>query len=382
VRQLTHGPRHHFLGRTGVSPWNASGTRLACLETTFHGRAPQPGERASVGIVDPNTGGFSAVASTAAWSFSAGAMLQWCHQSPDDELLFNDMVDGSPVGVRLNVHTGARQVYMRPFAAAGGEGARGASVSVARIARLEPGEGAAGAVDHFADEAAPEGEGLFTIGLSTGMQRMIVSLASLAIETRMRHAELRRREFWIDHVSFNAAGTRLLLTVFAGGGVARTEASLWTVGIDGADLREIVAFGRGATRGAWIGADLVVAVFRGNDGTVAPQLIADSPGAIAVACSGGIVGAVRATPSPDGAKLAIESENARRRSKALHVLERASGETATLLEARFIEESLFVGAGRCDLSPRWNRAGNALCIDAIGAEGTRQLHIVPLTLER
>jgi len=376
VRQLTHGPRHHFFGRAGVTPWNASGTRLACLESAFQGRAPQPGERASVGVVDPNTGGFTAVATTVAWSFTAGAMIEWCHQSPNDELLFNDMVDGSPVGVRLNVHTGARQVYMRPFAAAGGEGARTASVSLGRIARFMPGEGAAGAQDSFSDEDAPEGEGLFTIGLSTGMKRMLVSLASLAIEARAGHAELRRREFWIDHVSFNTTGTRLLFTVFAGGGAARTDAALWTVGIDGSDLREIVAFGRGATRGAWIGADLVVGVFRGVDGSHAPQLIADSPGAVAVACSGGIAGPVRATPSPDGALLAVESENSRRRLKSLHIIERATVATAPLVEARFIDESAFVGTTRCDLSPRWNRAGDALCIDAIDAEGTRQLHIV------
>jgi hypothetical protein len=382
VRQLTHGPRHHFLGRAGVSPWNASGTRLACLESAFQGRAPQPGERASVGVVDPSTGGFTAIATTAAWSFTAGAMIEWCHQSPNDELLFNDMVDGSPVGVRLNVHTGARQVYMRPFAAAGGEGARTASVSLGRIARFMPGDGAAGARDQYADEAAPEEEGLFTIGLTTGMQRMLVSLASLAIEARARHVELRRRKFWLDHVSFNATGTRLLFTVFAGGGAARTDSALWTVGIDGSDLREIVAYGRGATRGAWIGAGLVVGVFRGVDGSLAPQLVADSPGAVAVACSGGIVGPVRATPSANGTLLAVESENARRRLKALHIIERATGATASLVEAQFIEEGLFVGTTRCDLSPRWNRAGNALCVDAIDAEGTRQLHIVQVDSPR
>jgi hypothetical protein len=284
--------------------------------------------------------------------------------------------------VRLNVHTGARQVYMRPFAAAGGEGARMASVSLGRIARFAPGEGAAGARDHFADEAAPEEEGLFTIGLATGMQRLLVSLASIAIEARARHVELRRREFWIDHVSFNAVGTRLLFTVFAGGGAARTDAALWTVGIDGSDLREIVAFGRGVTRGAWIGADQIAGVFRGEDRALAPQLIADSPGAVAVACSSGIVGPVRATPSPDGAMLAVESENARRRMKTLHTVERATGATTPLVEARFIDDSLFVGTTRCDLSPRWNRAGNALCIDAIDGEGTRQLHVVNVPHEK
>ncbi|HEY5551208.1 MAG TPA: hypothetical protein VIK52_04930 [Opitutaceae bacterium] len=376
MRQLTHGPRHHFFGRAGVSPWNASGTRLACLECAFHDRAPQPGERASLGLVDPNTGGFSAIATTAAWSFTQGAMIEWCHQSPNDELLFNDMVDGSAIGVRLNVLTGARQVYMRPFAAAGGEGARTASVCLGRIARLGGGEGAAGAPDPFADESAPEEDGLFAVGLTTGLQRMIVSIASVAAEVRARHAEMRRREFWFDHVSFNPAGTRLLFTVLAGGRNARTDSALWTIGLDGAGLREVVPFGRGATHGAWIDSGSCIATFRGGDGPAAPRVFTDSAEPGAAACAGNITGLVRVIPSPDGAHLAIESEKSRRRSKTLTVFERATGVATPLGELRGSDEALFHGPSRCDLNPRWNHAGNALCIDAVGIEATRQLHIV------
>ncbi|HUG10552.1 MAG TPA: hypothetical protein VMM36_06040 [Opitutaceae bacterium] len=382
MRQLTHGPRHHFFGRAGVSPWNGSETRIACLESAFHGRAPQPGERAQIGIVDPNTGGFSALATTAAWSFLHGAMIEWCRQSPNDELLFNDMVDGSPFGVRLNVLTGARQVYMRPFAAAGGDGARIASVSLGRIARLGAGEGVAGAPDSFADETAPEEDGLFILGLTHGLQRMIVSIASVATETRARHADLRRRDFWFDHVSFNKSGTRLLFTVFAGRKSARADVALWTIGIDGEALREVVPFGCGAVRGMWLDAGSCIATFRGDDGVVAPRVFTDSDDPGASPCAGNITGPVRIVPSPDGARLAVESDNPRRRSKALTILERATGATTALVELRMSDEAFFQGLGRCDLNPRWNQAGNALCVDAVGIEGTRQLHIVPVARDK
>jgi hypothetical protein len=42
------------------------------------------------------------------------------------------------------------------------------------------------------------------------------------------------------------------------------------------------------------------------------------------------------------------------------------------------DEAQFQGPARCDMNPRWNQAGNALCVDAVSNEGTRQLHVVPV----
>jgi hypothetical protein len=304
-------------------------------------------------------------------------MIEWGRQSPNDELLFNDIVDGSPICVRLNVLTGARQNYMRSVVATGGEGARIASVSLGRIARLGTGDGVAGAQDRFADETAPEDDGLFILGLTHGLQRLIVSVASVATEARARHADLRRRDFWFDHVSFNTSGTRVLFTVFAGGKSARPAGALWTIGVDGEELREVVPFGRGVVRGAWLDVSSCIATFRGEDGIVAPRVFTDSEDPGAALCAGNITGPVRTIPSPDGARFAVESENPRRRSKALTILERATGHATTLVELRMGDEAQFQGPARCDLNPRWNHAGNALCVDAVSVEGTRQLHVVP-----
>ena len=35
VRRLTNGPKHHFFGYYGMSPWNRSETKLVCLESDF-----------------------------------------------------------------------------------------------------------------------------------------------------------------------------------------------------------------------------------------------------------------------------------------------------------------------------------------------------------
>ena len=376
VRQLTHGPRHHFFGRAGVSPWNKSATRLACLESEIHGRAPLPGERAQVGVVDPNTGGFTAVGTTSAWSFMRGAMLQWCPQSPNDELLFNDVVDGTAVGVRLNVHTGARQVYMRAFAAAGGEGGCAVGLSPGRLARLDPDIAMGGARDPAPDDPAPDNDGLFLIGLTTGLHRLLLPIAAVAEYACSRLPSLRRREFWFDHVSFNTTGHRVIFTAFAGGGAARLDAALFTVGIDGGGLREAVPFGLGVVDGAWLGEGEGIAVFRVAGEGMAPRVFFDSdePGG-APAAPGRIKNVVRAIPSPGGDRLAIVTENLRRRTRTLSIVDRRTGSAEVHGDSKAPTDSFFRGPARCELNPRWNNSGTSVCVDAIDTDGMRQVHI-------
>jgi len=305
-------------------------------------------------------------------------MLEWNPQSPDEEILFNDIVDGSPVGVRLDVHSGARQVYMRPFATACGSGARAGSVSLGRIERLHPGEGVAGVPDHHPDEAAPESDGLFVIGLSTGLDRMLVSVASVAALVCAGHPEMRRQHFWLEHPTFNPGGSRLLFTVSSGGAGVKSEGALYTIGVDGSDLREVVPFGRGATRGLWLDEGRGVATFRGEDDSLVPRVFTDGPPEEKPLSSGVSLGPVQAVPAPGGVLFAVESENSRRRSRNLSVFNRKSGETTTLGDFPVREDLHFHGPCRCDLSPRWNLKGSVICVDAIGVEGTRQLHLVPL----
>ena len=305
-------------------------------------------------------------------------MLEWCPQSPNDELLFNDVMDGSPVGVRLNVQTGARQVYIRPFAAAGGEGARAASLNLIRIERLHPGEGIAVSAPSDPEDTAPDNDGLFLVGLTTGFHRMLLSIAAVADVVRVRNPKYRKHAFWFERASFNSEGTRLMFTVFAGGDRGRLDAALYTIGIDGAGLREVVPFGRGVTGGAWLDPRSGIAVFKGDDGMTGPRVFRDVPRPASRLVAGAPSGTMRAIPSPDGRRVAIETANTRRRSRGLVSLDVQKGTTRALGDFRLQEPAYFSGPSRCELSPRWNASGATICIDAVGAEATRQLHLVTI----
>jgi len=77
IRRLTSGPLHHFFGYYDVCPWNRAGTAHLALQTSFHERAPEIDNHATVGLVDTGTGKSTPVAETRAFNLRQGTMLNW-----------------------------------------------------------------------------------------------------------------------------------------------------------------------------------------------------------------------------------------------------------------------------------------------------------------
>lgn len=72
VKRVTQGPKHHFFGYFDKFPWDKSGQRLLAHETLFTARMPQPGEKATLGIIQDDH--FEPVAETGAWCWQQGCM--------------------------------------------------------------------------------------------------------------------------------------------------------------------------------------------------------------------------------------------------------------------------------------------------------------------
>lgn len=99
VRQLTHGPAHHFFGYIGqcqTIPWNASGRYIVALQTDFHDHMPRPDEAANIILIDTekldthHDNAIRVVDRTRAWNFQQGTMLFWNPTAAETEFFFND----------------------------------------------------------------------------------------------------------------------------------------------------------------------------------------------------------------------------------------------------------------------------------------------------
>ncbi len=167
VRRLTSGPKHHFFGYYGMSPWNRSETKMVCLESGFHDRLPNPGEKANIGLVNQNDGSFETITKTSAWNLQQVSLIHWNSLKPDTEFIYNDQKNDELVSVKFDVSSGTKSYLPRAVSAVATTGKHALSLTYGRRGRLRQVVGYANSVDPYANEAHPQKDGIFLIDLET-----------------------------------------------------------------------------------------------------------------------------------------------------------------------------------------------------------------------
>src|SRR3989339_1480847 len=95
LERLTRAPGQHFFGYYDLQPWSGDGRQHLCHRVAFRDRLPTASDSAELGMVGAQDGQYIPLASTQAWNFQQGAMLQWSPTKPDQEILFNAVIGGA-----------------------------------------------------------------------------------------------------------------------------------------------------------------------------------------------------------------------------------------------------------------------------------------------
>ena len=384
IRRATHGPKHHFFGYYGITPWNRSERYLVCLESEFQDRLPGPNEPAAIGLIDAQGGSFRKVAQTTAWNFQQGAMLHWNPLRPENEIIYNDRRDGKIVAVVLDVQTGKQRVLPRPVSAVSHHGRYALSLTYGRLRRLRKVVGYVGAEDPSPDDPHPATDGVFLMDLASGDVRLVVSIETIYRLLARKHPDLEDCHLWFNHTVFNKTDTRFF---FLARGhyparARRFETCMFTADLQGNDLREVVPFGMGVSHFDWRNDKQIVATFRPAGFSGKPHFLlddSDSPGHRRIG-EGFLDGDGHCSFDPTGTWLVSDPGDGKIGGRALKLLNVETGQRAVL--GKFALGRYRSGDLRCDLHPRWSRSGSAICFDAIDAEdGSRQLFVAELQLK-
>ena len=386
VAPLTTGPGHHFVGYYGISPWNASGSRLTCLEADFGDRLVGADDRASICLIDTTSGALRRVAETAAWNLQQGAMLHWLPTAPEREVIYNDRVDGKLVSVVLDVETLRRRTIDRPVYAVSPDGRRAVSVNFDRLRRIRPVTGYAGGDAGAPLVNRPADDGLFHVDLASGEARLLVS-----VDAACRAAEppdaVRDQPLWLEHALFSRGdGRRVFLMARAFDPASRKLVSAPMVvdvahdDAQGAAPRALLPWAlQGASHYDWLDdRRLVLTRSHGPAPTDWHHLLIDtsSPDATPQVLAPGVLTRDgHCTVSPDGRWMVTDSYPDENRRQHLFVMDLQTGRAARL--ASLYAPPQYKGDWRCDLHPRWSRDSRRVCVDSTHA-GIRQVYVVDL----
>ena len=223
---------------------------------------------------------------------------------------------------------------------------------------------------------APADDGLWLVNMANDFNELIISLAEIASfepEESMIGAD-----HYFNHVLWNPRGDRFFFLHLwrCPNGRRLARACVW----DLYAARYKLLGPRGlVSHHCWIDDDHVVVFASNSDNRHAYQVFAVDGSRVAVLGTGQLTKDGHPSMSPHGSHHMItDTYPDRLAEQRLLLFTPAVGKLRQL--ARFYSPLRFRGEIRCDLHPRWNRAGSAVCVDS-AHRGSRHLCIIGLPQE-
>lgn len=195
---------HYFFGYYDMRA--SQGMRHLAHRVPFMDRMQEADDVAELGYLEDSK--FVPFATTTAWNFQQGAMLQY-HPFLQDTVYYNVCKDGRFCTVTHNYATGEKKYTDRATACVSPDGKWGLAVNFGRIFAFRPGYGYAGCVDPYAEVNAPAQDGIFLTDMESGTSRMLVDYPTLAKVGNFAPDQ----KILVNHITFNTASNRYVALV-------------------------------------------------------------------------------------------------------------------------------------------------------------------------
>lgn len=359
----------YFFGYYDKSPWDATDRYMLCLRVKDSTESVAPKESADIILIDTHdNNSIEVIGTTRTWNVQQGCMLQWLGPDYLERIIYNDFRNGQYCSVVLNIKTKEEKILGLPVYSVSNSGYFALTLDFSRLHRLRKGYGYSNLVEMTGNEKLPDKPCIWYINLETNEIKSILSYTDFVnLETR---SEMCGAEHKVNHIMLNPSGDRFMVLHRWFNGTQKYT-RLVTANIDGSDLcnlsddnmtshcywksdTEVLAYARKKKTG--VGYYLMVDKVKRHT-YLWPELMYDG----------------HPSYSPDGNMVVTDTYPNRSRIASLYLIQENNVETI----AKVFTPFKYDNDVRCDLHPRWNRAGNKVCFDSV-FEGKRGMYVIKI----
>lgn len=238
TRIVTPRDGHYMTTFFDVAPLSPSGRFLVVTRVPFIWRIPYPGDQAAVCVIDLAAETCTTVYLTSGWGAQLGANAQW--GSDDDTVYCNDVRDGVPVGVQIDLKTLEARFLEGTIFGMTPDRDRSYSPDLRRINAGIPGYGVPEGLFRKvrALERTSRSDGIWATDLPSGDRRLLLSTNDL-VAALPDQVEFDGGSYYVFNVKVSPVIDRLFAIIFTRGAPKQVgwPPQLVTCALDGSDIR-------------------------------------------------------------------------------------------------------------------------------------------------
>lgn len=362
----------YFYGYYDKSPWDATDRYMICIKVKQAYKSVAPSEPGVVGVIDTQDGNkFVEIGVTHSWNVQQSCMAQWMGPDYGTRILYNDFRDGHYCAVIYDFQNGKEEKVL-PMAAydVARDGNFILSLDFSRLHRMRPGYGYSNLPEATKGELCPDKGCIWKVDIESGEVTVLfkyTDLADFEPDESMTGAEHK-----VNHLMISPNGKRFMVLHrwFQKG---RKHTRLVTVNVDKTEMYNLSddVF---VSHCYWKNDGEILSFLRKKETGDHYYLMKDKTQEYKMYwrelntdghCS----------YSPDGNYIITDTYPNRKRIAAVYLCTEDDNQSRRI--ARVFAPFRYDNDCRCDLHPRWNHAGDKICIDSVH-EGRRGLYIIPL----
>lgn len=367
----------YFFGYYDKSPWDYTDRYMLCMRANNTWTDVSPRETADILIIDTQKDitdpqRVKKIAETHAWNVQQGCMAQWLGPDFSSKVLYNDYRDGKYVSVILTLETMEERVIPVAVYSVSGDGKLALTLDFSRLYNLRPGYGYYNVPEETKGIDLPDATAIWKVNLETGEVTDLLSYADFANFQPRDEMKVDGVIHKVNHIMLSPNGKRFMVLYrwFCG---QRKYTRLITCNSDGTDMY-VLSDDDMVSHCFWKNNFAILAFENKKKDGPGYYLMKDKTDKY-FHCWPQFSNDGHPSYSPDGRLIVTDSYPDRARVASINIMDGDERKIENTTIAKVFAPFKYDNDTRCDLHPRWNRAGNKVCFDSV-FEGHRGLYYV------